>query len=142
MRADVSPSHDTTSFYLRWEIVPEGAEKTRLNALGGPVWLEFEVSCLVDTAGNRHETAKVKVPIWPYPGPKNLGQARFYDVDARRRFWMNLQEAVGTTAVDFAFEAKPGSVPKEGVTLTVPERPAPPARPARGPATSPSAATP
>ena len=130
MHADVFPSHDTSYLFLRWEIVPETGEKIRMNSLGGPISLEIDVSCYIDTAGNRFETHQVKVPIWPYPGPKNIGQARFYDVDARRRFWVNLQDAVGKAVVDFVFEAAPGSVAKDGVTIRVPERPAPPPAPA------------
>ena len=128
MHAEVFPSHDTTSLYLRWEIVPEPGEKIRLNSLGGPVTLEIETSCFIDTAGVRHETAKIKVPIWPYPGKQNRGQARFHDVDARRRFWVNLLDSVGKAVVDFLFDdatSKPGSVGKDGVTIRVPERPAP-----------------
>ena len=128
MHADVFPSHDISYLFLRWEIVPESGEKIRLNSLGGPLWLEIETSCYVDTAGNRLATQKVKIPIWPYPGPKNIGQARFYDVDARRRFWVNLQDAVGKAVVDYVFDVKPGSVPKEGVTIRVAERPAPSTR--------------
>lgn len=122
MRIDVMPTHDVHSFYLRWILAPEGKERALLEALGGPLSLEVETSCYIDLGGNRHETAAVKVPIWPYAGPQNHGQARFYDVDARRRFWVNLTEAVTKTVVDFLWEASPGSVPeKEGVTLRVPE---------------------
>jgi hypothetical protein len=121
MRAEVTPTHDARNFYLRWEVFPEGRERAMLEALGGPLVLEIETSCYFDLSGNRHEKAKVKVPVWPHAGPRNLGQARFWDSDARRRFWTNLQSAVGTTVVDFLHEAKPGSVGKEGVTLSVPE---------------------
>jgi hypothetical protein len=140
MRVDVMPAHDIHSLYLRWIISPEGRERALLEALGGPVWLELETSCYVDVSGNRNETARVKVPIWPYPGPRNRGQARFWDGDSRRRFWVNLQSAVSTTVVDFLFERKPGSVPKEGVTLSVAERPLTTSAPAPAPVPTPSPA--
>src|SRR5437867_2481349 len=104
MRAEVFPSNDTTSLFLRWEVIPEGGEKLRLNELGGPLTLEIETSSYIDLSGVRHETGVVKIPIWPYPGTRNRGQARFYDVDARRRFWVNLQDAVGKAVVDFVFD--------------------------------------
>ena len=122
MRVDVMPGHDFHNLYLRWEILYEGKERQVLEALGGPVTLEIEVSCYIDLSGVRHDTAKIKVPIWPYAGPKNLGQSRFWDVDSRRRFWVNLQEAVGTTVVDWMYAQEPGSVPKEGAAISVPER--------------------
>jgi len=124
MRAEVTPSHDIHNFYLRWEVVPEGREKAMLAALCGPLFLEIETSCVVDQAGKRLEATTLKLPIWPYPGEKNRGQARFYDADSRRRFWVNLQDAVVTTVVDWLFEARPGSLKdtgKEGKTLTVVE---------------------
>ena len=121
MHADVTPTQDFHNFYLRWDVVPEAGERVRLEALGGPLALEIETSCYVDLAGNRHDTARVKVPIWPHPGERNRGQARFWDGDARRRFWVNLAEAVGTRVVDFLWETPPGSVPPEGVTIAVPE---------------------
>jgi hypothetical protein len=142
MRVDVMPAHDIHSLYLRWIIALEGRERSMLEALGGPLWLEIETSCYVDVSGNRNETARVKVPIWPYAGPANRGQARFWDVDSRRRFWVNIQSAVSTTVVDFLFEREPGSVPKEGVTLAVPERPVKSSEPSpvRVPAPTPSPA--
>jgi len=121
MRVEVVPTHDAHNFYLRWEIIPEGREKALLAALGGPLSLEVETSCIVEQNGNKLPETKTKVVIWPYPGARNLGQARFYDTDARRRFWVNLMDAVGTTVVDWLFEARPGSVGKEGKTLLVPE---------------------
>jgi hypothetical protein len=138
MRVEVIPSHDIHNFYLRWEIVPEGRERPMLAALGGPLFLAVETSCVVDQSGNRHETTTLKVPIWPFPGERNLGQARFYDADSRRRFWVNLQDAVGTTVVDWLFEARPGSLKntgKDGKTLTVAEgvRRAPTAAPQPAP---------
>jgi hypothetical protein len=123
MRAEVMPTSDFHTLYLRWEVIPEGKERPMLEALGGPLVLELETSCFIDLGGTRHDAAKVKVPIWPHPGTRNLGQARFFDVDSRRRFWVNLLGAVGREVVDFLFEAKPGSVPKEGATIFVPERP-------------------
>gem|GEM_PF-3155439 len=125
MRIDLMPTHDVHNFYLRWILAPEGKERALLDGLGGPLALEIETSCYIDLSGNRRETAKVKVSIWPHAGPQNHGQVRFWDADARRRFWVNLQDAVTTTVVDFLWSCKPGSVPpKEGVTLRVPERPA------------------
>ena len=124
MRVDVTANHDIHNFYLRWEIVPEGREKAMLAALCGPLFLEVETSCVVDQAGKRLETTTLKVPVWPYPGEKNRGQARFYDSEARRRFSVNLQDAVGTTVVDWLFDARPGSLKdtgKEGKTLAVAE---------------------
>jgi len=119
-----SPPHPRRPHLLRaWEIFYEGKERELLAALGGPLSIEIETSCWIDPPGNRHETGKVKVAIWPHPGPHNLGQARFYDVDSRRRFWVNLLGAVGTTVVDWLWACRPGSVGKDGVTLTVPERP-------------------
>ena len=123
MRVEGILTHDVHSFYLRWEVILEGKERSLLVGLGGPVALEVEVevSCLVDLSGNRHEKARIKVQVWPYAGPKNIGQSRFYDVDSRRRFWVNLQDAVGTTLVDWLYEAKPGSVGKDGAVIPVPE---------------------
>lgn len=123
MRAEVIPSHDTTSLYLRWEILYEGKERLLLHQLGGPLWLEIGTSSYIDpVSGKRQETAVVRIPIWPHPGERNIGQGRWWDVDARRRFWVTLQEAVGTRVVDFVYERKLGSVPKEGVTVSLPER--------------------
>jgi hypothetical protein len=136
MRAEVIPSHDTTSLYLRWEIVFEGKERDLLKRLGGPLWLEIGTSCYLDpVSGKRFDTMAVRVPIWPHPGERNIGQGRWWDVDSRRRFWVNLQEAVGSRVVDFVHAARLGHVPKEGVTISVPERPgAPDPAPAPAPA--------
>ena len=121
MRVEAVPTHDIHSFYLRWEILPEGREKAMLAALGGPLTLEVETSCVIEQNGNKLGETKLKVPIWPYPGERNRGQARFYDTDSRRRFWVNLQDAVGTTVVDRLFEVRPGSVAKEGMAIVVAE---------------------
>jgi hypothetical protein len=139
MRAEVLPTHDVHNFYLRWELGYDGKEKERLAALGGPVTLELEVSNYVDLAGNFHATGRVKVLVWPFPGPKNVGQARFTDVDSRRRFWVNLQESCVTAVVDAIWDREPGSVGKEGLTIFVPERRSP-AAPADAPTPSPAAA--
>src|SRR5262245_56408782 len=122
MRVDVMPTHDIHSLFLRWVIHLEGKERAMCEALGGPLSLEIEASCVIDVAGNRHEAARIKIPLWPYPGPQNHGQARFWDTDSRRRFWVNLVDAVTTKAVDFLYDTKPGSVAKEGVSVFVPER--------------------
>jgi hypothetical protein len=122
MRIDLMPGHDVHNLYLRWVIRYDGKEKDLLARLGGPLFLEVETSCYVDLAAVRHEVGRVKIPIWPYAGPQNHGQARFWDVDARRRFWVNLEGAIPTVVQPFIYERKPGSVPeKEGVTLFVPE---------------------
>jgi hypothetical protein len=121
MRVELTPTHDVHNFYVRYEIIPEGKERALLEGLGGPLSLEMEVSSWVDFGGNEFPETKVKIPIWPHAGPKNRGQARFHDVDARRRFMVNLQDAVGTKVVDYLWDAKPGSVGKEGVLLPVPE---------------------
>jgi hypothetical protein len=153
MRVDVMPTHDIHSLFLRWIIHLEGKERARCEALGGPLSLEIEASCLIDVAGNRHESARVNVPIWPFPGPQNHGQARFWDGDSRRRFWVNLVGAVTTTAVDFLYDTKPGSVAKEGASIVVPERvtttgdaqapaPAPPLKPLVPVLSAPPAAAP
>jgi hypothetical protein len=130
MRVDGMPTHDAHTLYLRWEILYDGLGKEveRLKSLGGPVGLEIDVSSFIDFGGNRLEVAKVRVPVWPYPGPKNIGQSRFYDVDSRRRFWVNLQSAIGTTVVDWMWLTKPGSVGKEGAVIKVPEKPGMPVR--------------
>ena len=114
MRAEVIPGHDIHNLYLWWEVIPEGREKAMLEALGGPLTLAVETSSVVEQSGARQAQATLRIPIWPYPGAKNRGQARFYDVDSRRRFWVNLQDAVGTTVVDWLFEARPGSLAKAG----------------------------
>jgi hypothetical protein len=146
VRAEVLPTHDVHNFYLRWEVGYDGREKERLAALGGPVVLEIEVSCYIDLAGNRHETGRVKIAIWPFPGPKNVGQARFWDVDSRRRFWVTLQGACVGRVVDEIWDREPGSVGAEGLTIFVPERPGvrPPEAPApaAGPTTTAPAAAP
>ena len=121
MRVDVMPTHEVHSFDLRWEVLLEGKEKALLAALGGPLVLEIGVSNYIDLSGVKHETSAIKVPIWPHAGKRNLGQSRFSDVDSRRRFWVNLQDAVGTTVVDWLHDARPGSVGKEGHVLSVAE---------------------
>ena len=130
MRVDVMPTHDVHSLYLRWEVLFEGREKALLSALGGPLVLEIGVSNFIDLSGVKHPTSTIKVPIWPHAGQRNLGQSRFSDVDSRRRFWVNLQDAVGTTVVDWLYEARPGSVGKDGHVLSVAEGVTPAPQPA------------
>lgn len=123
MKVDVVETHDIHNFYLRWEILYQRNEKVACAALGGPLALEIETSSFVDPSGNKQPTAKVKVALWPFVGPRNFGQGRWTDVDARRRFWVNLLETVGTTVVETLFAVKPGSVPKDGLVLPIPEKP-------------------
>jgi hypothetical protein len=114
MRAETFPSEDTTTLYVRWEIVPEGGERARLRALGGTVYLVIEVNDYVDLDGKEHATAEVEVLIYPHPGPRNYGQAKFTRHESRRAFVELLQEGVTVDVANFVAEAAPGSVPVEG----------------------------
>ena len=119
MYCEVIESEDTTTLYLRWEIKLEMGELKRLKALGGPLVLAIDAENYVDVSGAFHESAEVEVPIYPHPGRRNLGQAKFTDYESRRHFWETLQEAIITDVVDFVFDAAPGSVDVEGHVIRV-----------------------
>jgi hypothetical protein len=118
MRAEVTLQDDTTTLYLRWEIVFEGREVARLKTLGGPLVLKLPATNYVDDAGKQHPTIDVEVPIYPHPGRRNQGQAKFTDFESRRSFLERLQGAVVADAADFVASAAPGSVPIEGRTIS------------------------
>ena len=118
MWADVIADEDTTTLYLRWEILPEGKELERLRALGGPLTLRIAAQQTIDTAGKFHEHAWVEVPIYPHAGRINRGQAKFTDVDARRAFWEQLVRAVNDDVATFVWEAEPNSVDVEGHVIS------------------------
>lgn len=117
MRAEITLQDDTTTRYLRWEIVFEGREVARLKALGGPLILKLPAAHYVDDGGKYYATTEVEVPIYPHPGRRNQAQAKFTDFEARRAFLELLQRTVVGEAADFVAEAAPGSVPIEGRTL-------------------------
>jgi hypothetical protein len=117
MRAEVTAGEDSTTLYLRWEIVPELGEIPRLKALGGPLVLRVPARHFVDLDGSRHETFDVEIPIWPHAGDRNRGQAKFTDYEARRAFWERLEGAVVGPVTRAVFETPPGSVPVEGLVV-------------------------
>ncbi len=114
MRADIVLQEDTTTRYLRWEIVFEGREVQRLKALGGPLLLKIPATHYVDDAGKHYDSIDVEVPIYPHPGTRNQAQAKFTSFESRRDFLERLQQAVIGTAAEFVAEAAPGSVSYEG----------------------------
>jgi hypothetical protein len=114
MRAEIALQEDTTTRYLRWEIVFEGSEVARLKALGGPVILKLPATHYVDDAGKYFPSTEVEVPIYPHPGRRNQAQAKFTDFEARRAFMELLQRVVVGEVADFVAESAPGSVPIEG----------------------------
>ncbi len=118
MRAEALLSEDTTTQYLRWEIVFEGSERRRLERLGGPLLLRLGATHYVDEAGKQHAHTVVEVPVFPHPGRRNQGQAKFTDFESRRSFLERLQQAVTVEAAAFVAEAAPGSVPLEGHAIT------------------------
>jgi hypothetical protein len=118
MRADVTLHEDTTTRYLRWEIVFEGSEPARLRTLGGPLTLRIAATDYVDNAGKHYDRTVVEVPIHPHPGRRNQAQAKFTTYEARRAFLEALQRMVTADAADFVAEAAPGSVSYEGRALT------------------------
>lgn len=124
MWAEVIPDEDTTTLYLRWEILPEGRETKALKALGGPLVLAVAAREYVDPAGKHYDHTWVDVPIYPHAGHVNRGQAKFTDVDARRAFWELLVGAVNDEVASFVWEAKPGSVDVEGHVIRVGDGPA------------------
>lgn len=119
MYCEVTESEDTTTLFLRWEIHIEGHELKRLKALGGPLALAIDATNYVDVAGKFHEAVEVEIPIYPHPGRRNLGQAKFTDYDSRRHFWETLQDAIITDVVDFVYDAEAGSVDVEGHVVRV-----------------------
>ncbi len=121
MRAEVIPSSDTTTLYLRWEVIPEGGELDQMRELGGPVTLELEATDYVDVGGKYHETAAVEVPIFPFDGPRNFGQAKFTDHESRRSFMERLQGAVVGDVANFVADTEPGSLDVEGHVIRVAE---------------------
>jgi hypothetical protein len=114
MRADVQMSEDTTTLYLRWEVVPEGGEVERLERLGGPLRLCIEATSYVDEGGTFHERIEVDVPIWPHKGRRNFGQAKFRDYESRRNFLQNLQDGVTDDVASFVWDGDLEAVPLEG----------------------------
>lgn len=118
MRVEVTLQDDTTTQYLRWEIVFEGQEVARCRALGGPLLLQLPATDYVDDAGKHYERTELEVPIYPHAGRRNQMQAKFTSFEARRAFLELLHQAVTVDAATFVAEARPGSVPLEGRTLT------------------------
>lgn len=117
MRAEVYPSEDTTTLYLRWEVIPEGRERTLLPQLGGPLVLAIGVRDFVDAGGKQHPFAVVEVPIYPHAGARNFGQARFTEHEARRAFHEALQDGVITDVTTFLHEGDLAAVPVDGHTI-------------------------
>lgn len=117
MRAEVTLQDDTTTRFLRWEIVFEGGEPARLKALGGPLTLRIAAADFVDNAGKYYERTVVEVPIFPHPGRRNQAQAKFTTFESRRAFLEALQRIVTAEAAEFVAAAAPGSVSYEGHVL-------------------------
>ena len=114
MRAEVIPDEDTTTLYLRWEIIPEMGELARLEKLGGPLVLSIPSTHYVDVGGTYHEAHDVEVPIYPHRGRRNFGQAKFTDHESRRAFLEALQGMVTGEVANFVWDAEPVSVDIEG----------------------------
>ncbi len=114
MRCEVVDSEDTTTLYLRYEIIFEGKEVELLKALGGPLWLVIKARDYVDAAGTYSEEADVETPIWPHAGQRNRAQVKFTDYESRRAFWERLQGSVVDEVTNFVYDAAPGSVEAEG----------------------------
>ncbi|MCA9315480.1 MAG: hypothetical protein H6806_06220 [Planctomycetes bacterium] len=121
MRADVYPSEDTTTLYLRFEIVPEGREPARLERLAGPLILAIAAKDYVDAGGKLVGDTVVEVPIFPHAGKRNFGQARFTRHESRRAFQELLQDAVIGPVTTFIYEGDLEHVPVEGHTIRVGE---------------------
>lgn len=121
MRIEVIPHEDTTTLFLRWEIGTEFGEEDKLKALGGPLSLSIEATNYVDEAGKFHERTDVEVFLWPHPGRRNRGQAKFTDYESRRSFWDRLVDGVLDSAANFIGEAEPGSVDVEGHVIRIGE---------------------
>lgn len=114
MRCEVIESEDTTTLYLRFEIIFEGKEEALLKALGGPLWLVIPSRDYVDVTGTFHETHDVEIPIYPHAGRRNRGQVKFTVYESRRAFWESLQGAICGEVTSFVYDAEPGSVDVEG----------------------------
>lgn len=114
MRCEVVDSEDTTTLYLRYELVFEGKERERCKQLGGPLWLVIHARDYVDVSGTYHEEMDVEIPIYPHSGQRNRGQVKFTDYESRRAFWEQLQGAVCDEVTNFIYDAEPGSVDAEG----------------------------
>lgn len=119
MRAEVVASEDTTTLYLRWEIVFEPGDRERLERLPGPVSLRIPARHYVDVDGQAHEALAVEVPVFPHNGSRNRGQARFTDHEARRAFWEALERAVVSDVTPWLYEVDPATVPYEGHVFEV-----------------------
>ena len=119
MRAEILPDHDTTTLFLRWEIIPEAGELKRLESLGGPLVMVIPANDYVDVSGAYHETFDVEVPIYPHRGRRNFGQAKFTAHESRRAFLEALQGGVVSDVANFVWDAEPGSVPIEGHRIRI-----------------------
>ena len=117
MRCEVTPSEDTTTLFLRWEIIAEGKEPELLRELGGPLMLELDATNYVDVGGKFHEATTVEILVHPFAGPRNFGQAKFTDFESRRAFWETLQDSVTGIVANFIYDAAPGSVEVGGKVL-------------------------
>ena len=114
MRCEVVDSEDTTTLYLRYELIFEGKERELCKALGGPLWLVIKARDYVDVSGTQHEEMDVEIPVYPHAGQRNRGQVKFTDYESRRAFWERLQGAVCDEVTNFIYDAAPGSVEAEG----------------------------
>ena len=117
MRADVILGEDTSHLFLRWEIAPDGKERGRLEQLGGPLSLRIHAAHYVDEGGKYYEAIPIDIPIFPHPGRRNRGQAKFVDHEARRMFLQHLQTGVTGDVADFVWDSEPGSVEVDGHVL-------------------------
>ena len=117
MRAEIVLQEDTTTLFLRWEIILEGGEQRRCEALGGPLALKLGATNYVDNGGKFFAQTEVEVPVFPHAGTRNFGQAKFTRYDSRRAFVEHLQQGITIDAATFVADARPGSVPVEGREL-------------------------
>ena len=100
-------NEDTTTLFVRWEVIVEMGEAERLARLPGPLTLRLEASSYVDDGGKFHERIEVDVPIHPHAGRRNRGQAKFRDWESRRRFVENLQDGVTGDVAAFLWADPP-----------------------------------
>jgi len=114
MRADTTLGEDATTLYLRWEIVPEMGEMRRLEGLGGPLLLKIPARHYVDLEGTEHERIDLEVPIFPFAGARNFGQAKFRDYESRRAFCEALEGMIVGEVSAFIHDTTPGGVASEG----------------------------